>query len=57
MKIGIVAVSSRFSRERAEAIEAWMELNFPARKVAVVIHPVSVVTDRFIVVAPERATG
>jgi muramoyltetrapeptide carboxypeptidase len=41
MKIGIVAVSSRFSRERAEAIEAWMELNFPARKVAVVIHPSS----------------
>ena len=44
MKIGIVAVSSRFSRERAQAIEAWMEATFPARKVAVVIHPLSLKT-------------
>jgi muramoyltetrapeptide carboxypeptidase len=41
MKIGIVAVSSRFARDRALAIEAWMEAHFPKREVAVVIHPSS----------------
>jgi len=41
MKIGIVAVSSRFARERAEAIEAWFAANFPARDVSVVFHPSS----------------
>lgn len=39
MKIGIVAVSSRFARERGEAIQAWFDLNFPARDVSVVFHP------------------
>ncbi|MBU1348009.1 MAG: LD-carboxypeptidase [Alphaproteobacteria bacterium] len=41
MKIGIVAVSSRFARERAEAIEAWFADHFPARDVSVVFHPSS----------------
>ena len=39
MKIGIVAVSSRFARERGEAIEAWFATRFPERDVAVVFHP------------------
>ena len=41
MKIGIVAVSSRFARERADAINAWMEANYPDRSVTVVFHPAS----------------
>ena len=41
MKIGIVAVSSRFAHDRVLAIEAWMEANFPGREVAVVFHPSS----------------
>lgn len=39
MKIGIVAVSSRFSRERGEAIQAWFDSRFPTRDVSVVFHP------------------
>lgn len=39
MKIGVVAVSSRFARERAEAIQAWFDLKFPNRDVAVAFHP------------------
>jgi len=39
MKIGIVAVSSRFAPERGEAIKAWFAANLPAREVAVVFHP------------------
>ena len=39
MKIGIVAVSSRFARERAVAIEAWFAAKFPDREVAVAFHP------------------
>ena len=41
MKIGIVAVSSRFAKERADAINAWMEANYPDRSVTVVFHPAS----------------
>jgi muramoyltetrapeptide carboxypeptidase len=41
MKIGIVAVSSRFARERADAIDAWMAANYPDRSVSVVFHPAS----------------
>ena len=41
MKIGIVAVSSRFARDRAEAIEAWFATHFPTREVSVVFHPSS----------------
>jgi muramoyltetrapeptide carboxypeptidase len=39
MKIGIVAVSSRFARERGEAIQSWFDLNFPTREVTVAYHP------------------
>ncbi len=38
-KIGVVCASSRFSKERAEAVEAWMAQNHPDRDVAVVFHP------------------
>ena len=38
-KIGIVCASSRFSKERAETVEAWMSQNHPDRDVAVVFHP------------------
>ena len=38
-KIGVVCASSRFSKERAEAVEAWMVQNHPDRDVAVVFHP------------------
>ncbi|WP_306002225.1 LD-carboxypeptidase [Brevundimonas sp. C43] len=38
-KIGVVCASSRFSKERAEAVEAWMAHNHPDRDVAVVFHP------------------
>ncbi len=38
-KIGIVCASSRFAKERAEAVEAWMAQNHPDRDVAVVFHP------------------
>ncbi|ASE38839.1 LD-carboxypeptidase [Brevundimonas vesicularis] len=38
-KIGVVCASSRFSRERAEAVEALMAQNHPDRDVAVVFHP------------------
>ncbi len=41
MKIGIVAVSSRFARERADAVTAWMEAHYPDRSVSVVFHPAS----------------
>ena len=40
-KIGIVAVSSRFALERAEAVTAWMTEHFPDRSVSVVFHPAS----------------
>ena len=39
MKIGIVAVSSRFARERAEAIQAWFALQFPTGEGTCTIHP------------------
>jgi len=39
VKIGVVCASSRFSRERADAIEAWMAQHHPDRDVAVVFHP------------------
>jgi muramoyltetrapeptide carboxypeptidase len=38
-KIGVVCASSRFSKERAEAVEVWMAQNHPDRDVAVVFHP------------------
>ncbi|WP_313008211.1 LD-carboxypeptidase [Brevundimonas vesicularis] len=38
-KIGVVCASSRFAKERAEAVEAWMAHNHPDRDVAVVFHP------------------
>jgi len=38
-KIGVVCASSRFSKERAEAVDAWMAQNHPDRDVAVVFHP------------------
>lgn len=41
MKIGIVNASSRFSRERGEAVEAWFAANVPGGSVKVVFHPAS----------------
>ncbi len=41
MKIGIVNASSRFSKERAEAVLAWFATNFPDGSVKVVFHPAS----------------
>ncbi len=38
-KIGVVCASSRFSRERADRIEAWMAEHHPDRDVSVVFHP------------------
>ena len=38
-KIGVVCASSRFSKERAKAVEAWMAQNHSDRDVAVVFHP------------------
>jgi len=38
-KIGVVCASSRFSRERADRIEAWMAEHRPDRDVSVVFHP------------------
>ncbi|GAA0645659.1 LD-carboxypeptidase [Brevundimonas lenta] len=39
MKIGIVNASSRFSKERGEAIEAWFAANVPDGGIKVVFHP------------------
>ena len=39
MKIGVVNVGSRFSRERGEAIEAWFAANIPDGSIQIVIHP------------------
>lgn len=41
MKIGIVNASSRFSRERADAVHAWFAANVPDGSVKVVFHPAS----------------
>lgn len=41
MKIGVVVASSRFSKERAHAVDAWMAAHFPDRSVSVVFHPSS----------------
>ncbi len=38
-KIGVVCASSRFSRERAHRIDAWMAEHHPDRDVSVVFHP------------------
>lgn len=38
-KIGVVCASSRFTRERADQVEAWMAQNHPDRDVSVVFHP------------------
>ncbi len=38
-KIGVVCASSRFSPERAEAINEWMAEHYPEGDVAVVFHP------------------
>jgi len=38
-KIGVVCASSRFSRERADRIDAWMAEHHPDRDVSVVFHP------------------
>ena len=38
-KIGVVCASSRFSKDRAEAVAVWMAQNHPDRDVAVVFHP------------------
>ncbi|RZJ05284.1 MAG: LD-carboxypeptidase [Brevundimonas sp.] len=39
LKIGIVNASSRFSRERGEAIEAWFAANAPDGSIKIVFHP------------------
>lgn len=41
MKIGVVAVSSRFARERGEAIQTWFANRYPDGEVSVVVHPSS----------------
>jgi muramoyltetrapeptide carboxypeptidase len=41
MKIGIVNASSRFNRERADAVHAWFEAHVPDGSVKVVFHPAS----------------
>lgn len=41
MKIGIVNASSRFSRARGEAIEAWFAEHVPDGSIKVVFHPAS----------------
>ena len=38
-KIGVVCASSRFSPERLQAIEAWMEQAVPDRSISLVFHP------------------
>src|SRR3989344_1208659 len=38
-KIGVVCASSRFSKARAETVEAWMAEHHPDGDVAVVFHP------------------
>ncbi|MFN3838847.1 MAG: LD-carboxypeptidase [Brevundimonas sp.] len=38
-KIGVVCASSRFTKERADQVEAWMAQNHPDRDVSVVFHP------------------
>ena len=38
-KIGVVCASSRFSKERADRIDAWMAEHHPDRDVSVVFHP------------------
>lgn len=38
-KIGVVCASSRFARERAEAVDAWMAEHHPDRDASVVFHP------------------
>lgn len=39
LKIGIVNASSRFSKERGEAIQAWFAANVPEDSIKVVFHP------------------
>ncbi len=39
MKIGVVIASSRFTRERARAVEAWFAANIPDGSISVVFHP------------------
>ena len=39
LKIGIVNASSRFSRERGAAIEAWFAAHVPDGSIKVVFHP------------------
>ena len=41
MKIGIVNVSSRFDRARAEAVEAWFAEHVPDGSISAVFHPAS----------------
>ena len=41
MKIGIVNASSRFNKERAEAVLAWFAANIPDGSVTVAFHPAS----------------
>jgi len=41
LKIGIINASSRFTRERGEAIEAWFAANVPDGSIQVVFHPSS----------------
>ncbi|HZW15442.1 MAG TPA: LD-carboxypeptidase [Brevundimonas sp.] len=41
MKIGIVNASSRFSRERADAVHDWFAANVPDGSIKVVFHPAS----------------
>ncbi|QYF86083.1 LD-carboxypeptidase [Brevundimonas sp. PAMC22021] len=38
-KIGVVCASSRFSPERMQAIEEWMEQAVPDRSISLVFHP------------------
>jgi muramoyltetrapeptide carboxypeptidase len=38
-KIGVVCASSRFSPERMQAIEAWIEQAVPDRSISLVFHP------------------
>ncbi len=41
MKIGIVNASSRFNRERADAVHAWLETHVPDGAIKAVFHPAS----------------
>ena len=45
MKIGVVAVSSRFAKERGEAIQAWFDLQFPLGEVTVAFMSAPVPAD------------